>query len=108
MAKRTFRKYPSSYIRASHIQYRDDGSILSVDGWDTRTGLIRRIDKYLYENPDVEPPNGYIPYNSRAYESLKTMYGNYVTTPFHKVSYDELIRYAEEHNILDDKWYVRR
>lgn len=105
--KRTFTVYPSNYIKASHIRYDKDGDIRSVDGWDTRTGLIRRIDKYLNANPDIEPPIGYVPYNSRDYESLRTMYGDYVTTPFYRVSNDELIRYAQAHDILDDKWYVR-
>ena len=72
----------------------------SIDGWDNRTGVIKRIDKYLYNNPDAIPPKGYVDPHGRAYESLKARYGDYVTTPFINIETEDLMTYAEENGLL--------
>lgn len=72
----------------------------SIDGWDNRTGVIKRIDKYLYKNPDAVPPKGYVDPHGRSYESLKARYGDYVTTPFINIETEDLMTYAEENGLL--------
>lgn len=74
----------------------------SIDGWDERTGIIKRIDKYLYQNPNIEPPKGYVSPRSRDYEVLANTYGDYVTTPFSNISTDNLMSFAKEHNLIDE------
>ena len=73
-----------------------------IDGWDNRTGIIKRIDKYLYQNPNIEPPKGYVSPRSRDYEVLANTYGDYVTTPFSNISTDNLMSFAKEHNLIDE------
>lgn len=71
-----------------------------IDGWDNRTGVIKRIDKYLHDNPEAAPPKGYIQKGSRAYYDAVNRYGNYVTTPFGNISTDDLMQYARENGLL--------
>lgn len=87
----------------SAIKYNNEGDLVSVDGWDVRTGLIKRIDHYLSANPKVTAPVGYVDPHSRDYESLKAMYGDYVVTPFKNIKNADLIAYADDHGLLDDK-----
>jgi hypothetical protein len=72
-----------------------------IDGWDNRTGIIFRIHKYLVDNPEVEPPKGYIERNSREYEVASARYGDYVTTQFGNIKTDDLMAYAEDHGLLN-------
>lgn len=74
-----------------------------IDGWDNRTGVIKRIDKYLYDNPEAIPPKGYIQPGSRAYDDAVSRYGDYVTTPFGNISTDDLMQYARDNKLLNDK-----
>lgn len=76
-----------------------------IDGWDNRTGVIKRIDKYLYDNPEATPPKGYIQKGSRAYDDAVNRYGNYVTTPFCNISTDDLMQYARENKLLSEASY---
>lgn len=73
-----------------------------IDGWDNRTGVIKRIDKYLYNNPEATPPKGYINKHSRAYDDAVSRYGDYVTTPFGNISTDDLMQYARDNKLLDE------
>ena len=73
-----------------------------IDGWDNRTGVIKRIDKYLYDNPEATPPKGYINKHSRAYDDAVSRYGNYITTPFGNISTDDLMKYARDNKLLDE------
>ena len=73
-----------------------------IDGWDNRTGVIKRIADYLYDNPKATPPKGYIPRFSRAYETAASIYGDYVTTPFGNISTDDLMQYAKDNKLLDE------
>ena len=73
-----------------------------IDGWDNRTGVIKRIDKYLYDNPEAIPPKGYIQPGSRAYETAASIYGDYVTTPFGNISTNDLMQYARDNKLLDE------
>jgi hypothetical protein len=72
-----------------------------IDGWDNRTGIILRIYKYLENNPDVEPPKGYMKRNSREYEIAAARYGDYTTTQFDNIKTDDLMTYAKEHGLLN-------
>lgn len=74
-----------------------------IDGWDNRTGVIKRIDKYLYDNPEAIPPKGYIQPGSRAYDDAVSRYGDYVTTPFGNISTDDLMQYARDNKLLIDE-----
>ena len=74
----------------------------AIDGWDDRTGIIKRIDKYLCQNSDVKPPKGYVSRRSRNYEVLANTYGDYVTTPFSNISTDDLMLFAKEHNLINE------
>lgn len=76
-----------------------------IDGWDNRTGVIKRIDKYLYDNPEAIPPKGYIQPGSRAYDDAVSQYGDYVTTPFGSISTDDLMQYARDNNLLNEASY---
>ena len=76
-----------------------------IDGWDNRTGVIKRIDKYLYDNPEAIPPKGYIQPGSRAYDDAVSRYGDYVTTPFGNISTDDLMQYARENKLLTEASY---
>lgn len=76
-----------------------------IDGWDNRTGVIKRIDKYLYDNPEATPPKGYMQKGSRAYDDAVNRYGNYVTTPFCDISTDDLMQYARENKLLSEASY---
>ena len=76
-----------------------------IDGWDNRTGVIKRIDKYLSDNPEAAPPKGYIQKGSRAYYDAVSRYGNYVTMPFSNISTDDLMQYARENGLLDEASY---
>lgn len=76
-----------------------------IDGWDNRTGVIKRIDKYLYDNPEATPPKGYMQKGSRAYDDAVNRYGNYVTTPFGNISTDDLMQYARENGLLNEASY---
>lgn len=73
-----------------------------IDGWDNRTGVIKRIANYLYDNPKATPPKGYIPRRSREYETAANIYGDYVTTPFGNISTDDLMQYARDNKLLDE------
>lgn len=77
-----------------------------IDGWDNRTGVIKRIDKYLYDNPEAIPPKGYIQPGSRAYDDAVSRYGDYVTTPFGNISTDDLMQYARDNKLLDESKYT--
>jgi len=81
-----------------------DASKLSegIDGWDNRTGVIKRIDKYLSSNPEAVPPKGYIAKRTRAYDDIASRYGDYVTTPFGNISTDDLMQYARDNKLLDE------
>ena len=74
-----------------------------IDGWDNRTGVIKRIDKYLYDNSEAIPPKGYIQPGSRAYDDAVSRYGDYVTTPFGNISTDDLMQYARDNKLLIDE-----
>ena len=76
-----------------------------IDGWDNRTGVIKRIDKYLSDNPEAAPPKGYIQKGSRAYYDAVSRYGNYVTVPFGNISTEDLMQYARENGLLDEASY---
>lgn len=76
-----------------------------IDGWDNRTGVIKRIDKYLYDNPEAIPPKGYIQPGSRAYDDAVSRYGDYVTTPFGNISTDNLMQYARDNKLLNEASY---
>lgn len=76
-----------------------------IYGWDNRTGVIKRIDKYLYDNPEATPPKGYMQKGSRAYDDAVNRYGNYVTTPFCDISTDDLMQYARENKLLSEASY---
>lgn len=76
-----------------------------IDGWDNRTGVIKRIDKYLYDNPEAIPPKGYIQPGSRAYDDAVSRYGDYVTTPFGNISTDDLMQYARDNKLLNEAHY---
>lgn len=76
-----------------------------IDGWDNRTGVIKRIDKYLSDNPEAAPPKGYIQKGSRAYYDAVSRYGNYVTIPFGNISTEDLMQYARENGLLDEASY---
>ena len=78
----------------------------AIDGWDNRTGVIKRIDKYLYDNPEAIPPKGYIQPGSRAYDDAVSRYGDYVTTPFGNISTDDLMQYARDNKLLDESKYT--
>ena len=71
-----------------------------IDGWDDRTGVIKRIDKYLSSNPEAVPPKGYIAKHTRAYDDIASRYGDYVTTPFTKITTRDLLDYARDNNII--------
>lgn len=73
-----------------------------IDGWDNRTGVIKRIDKYLSSNPEAVPPKGYTAKHTRAYDDIASIYGDYVTTPFGNISTDDLMQYAKDNNLLDE------
>lgn len=73
-----------------------------IDGWDNRTGVIKRIDKYLSSNPEAVPPKGYIAKRTRAYDDIASRYGDYVTTPFGNISTDDLMQYARDNKLLDE------
>lgn len=73
-----------------------------IDGWDNRTGVIKRIDKYLSSNPEATPPKGYIAKRTRAYDDAVSRYGDYVTTPFGNISTDDLMQYARDNKLLDE------
>jgi hypothetical protein len=73
-----------------------------IDGWDNRTGVIKRIANYLYDNPEAVPPKGYIPRRSREYETVANIYGDYVTTPFGNINTDALMQYARDNKLLDE------
>ena len=76
-----------------------------IDGWDNRTGVIKRIDKYLSSNPEAVPPKGYIAKRTRAYDDIASRYGDYVTTPFGNISTDDLMQYARDNKLLEDSQY---
>jgi len=65
------------------------------EGFDNRTELIKKIDKFLYDNPEIEPPEGYVDSHSRNYDDLKSMYGDYVTTKFRYVKTSDLEDFAK-------------
>lgn len=71
------------------------------EAFDERTELIKKIDKYLYNNPNEQPPEGYVDSKSRSYEDLSKKYGDYVTTKFYYVKTDDLRDYANNHNLLE-------
>lgn len=71
----------------------------SVDGWDARTGIIKRIDKYLSNNKGAQKPAGIL--SGRALDDAKSMYGDYVTTRFGKISTEKLFEYAKDHGLYD-------
>ena len=75
-----------------------------IDGWDNRTGVIKRIDKYLSSNPEAVPPKGYIKKRTRAYDDAVSRYGDYVTTPFGNISTDDLMQYARDNKLLDESY----
>lgn len=77
-----------------------------IDGWDNRTGVIKRIADYLYDNPKATPPKGYIPRSSRAYETAASIYGDYVTTSFGNISTDDLMQYARDNKLLDESTII--
>lgn len=99
--------YTCSHCGAENLltdphEYNDDGTIKeSIDGWDDRTGIIKRIDIYLAHNANADKPVGYIDRNSREYEILSSRYGNYVTTPFSNISTVDLLKYAKDHGLYD-------
>ncbi len=74
----------------------------SIDGWDNRTGVIKRIDKYLSSNPEAVPPKGYIARHTRAYDDIASRYGDYVTTSFSNISTNDLMQYARDNKLLDE------
>lgn len=78
----------------------------AIDGWDNRTGVIKRIDNYLYDNPEAIPPKGYIQPGTRAYDDAVSRYGDYVTTPFGNISTDDLMQYARDNKLLDESKYT--
>lgn len=69
----------------------------SIDGWDARTGIIQRIDKYLSQNKNRQRPEGML--SGRDLDSAKKMYGDYVTTPYGQISTEKLFDYAKKHGI---------
>lgn len=87
-------------INAPHNKEVNEG----IDGWDNRTGVIKRIDKYLYDNPEAIPPKGYIQPGSRAYDDAVSRYGDYVTTPFGNISTDDLMQYARDNKLLNEDY----
>ena len=72
----------------------------SIDGWDERTGAILRIAKYLEENPDADPPEGYTDPQGREISSYIARYGDYATTPFSRIKTRDLQDYARDHNLI--------
>lgn len=72
----------------------------SIDGWDERTGVILRIAKYLEENPDADPPEGYIDPQGREISSYIARYGDYATTPFSRIKTRDLQDYARDHSLI--------
>lgn len=72
----------------------------SIDGWDERTGVILRIAKYLNENPDADPPEGYIDPQGREISSYIARYGDYATTPFSRIKTRDLQDYARDHSLI--------
>lgn len=87
-------------INAPHNKEVNEG----IDGWDNRTGVIKRIDKYLYDNPEAIPPKGYIQPGSRAYDDAVSRYGDYVTTPFGNISTNDLMQYARDNKLLNEDY----
>lgn len=82
-----------------HLRYDE-----SIDGWDNRTGVIKRIADYLYDNPKATPPKGYIPRFSRAYDDAASIYGDYVTTSFGNISTDDLMQYARDNKLITEAY----
>ena len=96
----------ASYGGATDVVYTGKNKVNEgIDGWDNRTGVIKRIDKYLYDNPEAIPPKGYIQPGSRAYDDAVSRYGDYVTTPFGNISTDDLMQYARDNKLLNEASY---
>ena len=95
------------YFKSILTESRSTNSVKSeaIDGWDNRTGVIKRIDKYLSSNPEATPPEGYIKRRSRAYDDAVSRYGDYVTTPFCNISTDDLMQYARDNKLLNEASY---
>lgn len=80
----------------------DDDFDESIDGFDDRVGLIKRIDKYMTNTPNAEVISGYISPLSSEYKEKSSIYGDYVTTPFINIPTDTLKEYARKHKLLEE------